>query len=332
MSIYSLLHQQMNVEKHCLLVKIELKDLEDLGDRYKDSRVNQEQQMADLRIAQMEWQRRAEYLEAKCQEHEIEVKTDSSPSTSTSATTVTMSGPLMKFHEKLRLSQAAAKHTQVDLQTQVKTTQLQVEQTELARAVLEQEVQRLNDTVAKLETATFQQQEALQKAQEVAQEATAQATAATNAAAAASTKKKKKKGFFGIFGKKSKKTSSPPPTPPPLPPIPSVDVTAALVPMQAESKRFDVLHERMQAQSKALLALQQEYKRVARQKNQLEQTVMDLRLEQEQDKAAVENQAFQELQAKLEQVEAQKAEEHAEAQATIEQLRAQLAALEAKNA
>ena len=92
--------------------------------------------------------------------------------------------------------------------------------------------------------------------------------------------------------------------------------------------RFDMLHERLQAQSKTLQTLQEEYKLVARQKNQLQQTVTDLRLEQEQDKAMFENRALQELQTQLEQVEAEKVREQEQAQATIAQLRAQLADLQ----
>jgi hypothetical protein len=91
-----------------------LKDLETLGERYKDSRINQEQQVADLRIAQMEWQRRAEHLEELCREHKI-VLEDEQPDS-------VMSGPLMRFHQKMRLQQTAALQTQKELQTPILST------------------------------------------------------------------------------------------------------------------------------------------------------------------------------------------------------------------
>lgn len=281
-----------------------LKDLEVLGERYKDSRVNQEQQVADLKIAQLEWRRRAEYLEAICKEQDVTVEEDPTRPSSI------MSGPLMKFHQKLRLQQTAAMQTHKELQSQVEASQQQTEQAQLQREVVEKEVQRLKQTVSQLEHATRQQQKALHTAQNVAQEAVHRAA----------NPPKKKKGWFRKPAKAPALT--------PLPPVPEVDVTAALAPLQGESKRFDILHERMQAQSGVLQLLQEDYKRVARIKNKLQQTVTELRTEQEEEKATLENRALQELQSKLDQVEAQRVQEQKQAQAEIQELRARLAAVE----
>ena len=290
-----------------------LNDLEALGERYQEARVSHEQQLAHLRHTQGQWQRRAEFLQAKLSHEGIIMEEDDDMLTLTTEAS-TLSGPLMTFRDKLRLQETAARAVQDELGAKLQAAQWEAHQSQVEQEVLRKEVERLRQTVSQLQDVTQQQHDALQ-------------TVSTAAAAPPTTAPKKKKLF--AFRKKSK---TPPATatvvPPSQPPHVVVDVMAALAPMQQESRRFDVLHERMQSQRHALLRMQTDLHQEMRQNAQLVQTVADLRVEQEQTAATKERAAVLDLQDQLHDLEVQREKDQQNALATIQALQARLKALE----
>ena len=275
-----------------------LNDLEALAVRYQEARVSHEQRIAEVRQSQGQWQRRAEKAEAKLHQEGIVVQ-DNDDDEAT----------LLEFHEKLSFQESAAKQAQEELAAKLRASQWEVEQSQVEKDMLRKEIQRLQRTVSQLQGLTQKQQDALETAEKAA------------SAAAAVPKKKK---FFSF--KKSKPVlTRPVESSPPSEPI---DVAAALVPMQHESQRFDVLHERMQGQRQILLQMQADLHKEMRQKKQLARTVADLRVEHEQvaanvtanDPAAV----VLELQDQLRKLEAQRNQEQQQALETIQELQYRL--------
>jgi len=71
----------------------------------------------------------------------------------------------MKFHAKLRLQQAAAELRENELRSKLEASGLETQQAMIEKDVVEKEMQRLQETVSKLEGLAVQQQDALQASQ-----------------------------------------------------------------------------------------------------------------------------------------------------------------------
>ena len=211
------------------------------------------------------------------------------------------------------MQESAALRAQEELGAKLRASQWEVEQSQVEKDMLRKEIQRLQRTVHQLQGVTQKQQDTLQAAE---------ARAAAVAVTADGVPKKRKFFFF----KKKKPVLSRPVllSPPPEP----VDVTAALVPMQHESQRFDQLHERMQSQRQALLRMQADLHKEMRQNNQLAGTVADLRVEQEQTTANVaaceSATVVLDLQDQLRKLESRRIKEEQEALETIQELQSRI--------
>jgi len=327
-------------QKAKVMMSTLLNDLEKLGERYQESRVTQEQHVAELKQEQMEWQHRVWYLENK-----LEQLQDGTPFDEDEDETLqesTMAGPLMKFHEKLRIQQAAAEQSQAQLQSQLKQSEWECNQATVEKKVHRAENVRLQQTVDKLQKAISEQEERskiisaktksqsskLKKQQQELKDLRQWAKTIQQQHAQQEAKKMKKASFFKKY------------RPSPLPPLPEeaamddtpleetdyvIDLEAALKPMDGESQRFDVLLGQLQAQYKAMQDLQDQYRLQARKTTQLEQTVTDLRVAQEKAEAEVESKAVLELRSQLDELERKRKEEKLEAQKTIDDLREKLA-------
>ena len=278
-----------------------LNDLEALAARYQEARVSHEQSMAEVRQSQGQWQRRAQKAEARLHQEGMDVQDDDDDEAT-----------FLEFHEKLSFQESAAQQAQKELGAKLRASQWEVEQSQVEKDVLRKEIQRLQRTVSQLQGVTQKQQDALEAAEKAA---------AVVAAAAAAPQKKK---LFS-FKKNKPATARPVLSSPPLEPV---DVAAALVPMQHESQRFDVLHERMRGQRQVLLQMQADLHKEMRQKKQLARTVADLRVKQEHVAAnATANEpaaVVLELQDQLRKLEAQRNQEQQQALETIQELQYRL--------
>jgi len=299
-----------------------LTDLESLSHHYQEVRVAQEQQKVDWKVKLEAVERRADYLQKQLEKAGIPLETICEDEES--GETPTMGGPLMKFHAKLRLQQAAAELRENELRSKLEASGLETQQAMIEKDVVEKEMQRLQETVSKLEGLAVQQQDALQASQ--AQVLELQSIVQQQQQEATNNKKKQRKLFS--FGKKSKTLTINTATMALPASLAPVDMAAILALLKQESRRFDVLHERMQQQRQALLQMQTDVHQTMKQKAHLEHTVAELRVQQAQTAAAAETNAVIALQDQLSELERKREKEQQATRNIIQRLQARVKSLE----
>ena len=262
-----------------------LRDLEVLGERYQESRRNQELQLADYKQKHLEWQHRARVLEDTLREHKLALPED-------------LAAPLVR-EDKLQLTSKHAPDD--DLVAQVEAAKQTSQHAQTERDLLQVEVERLQRTVSRLQSVTAQQQGALEDA---------------TAALAAVTPPKKKKKWFSFGKKKQEQRSVVLPSP--------VDVAVALAPMQVESQRFDRIKQALLSQKQAYESLRRECINQRKQTAQLKTTMTELRLEQHAAVVEKESRALSDLHALFDEVQIRCRKEQAAAQDELQRLRQQL--------
>jgi hypothetical protein len=266
-----------------------LNDLEVLGERYQESRINHELQLAHYKQRQLEWQHRATVLEATLQEHKLTIPE------------ILAAVPLVQQKEELQSSTPKQAQDDDDMYDQVEAATEISQHVQMERDALQEEVTRLQQTVSQLQSVTQQQQEALEKA-----------TVAMTAPP------RKKKKWFSSFGKKKQNK------PPAVVLSPPINVAAALAPMQVESERFNRIKEALQSQRQAFEKLRKECVKQRRQTAQLKATVTELRLEQHTSGAEKECRALNDIQALFDELQMHSRNEQAAVQMELQLLRAQL--------